>query len=155
MKRQIPWHALTNAMRRAGLAAALSAAAAAGWAVPASANCIEGTADTLVVELLFGRNIGDRLGVSERAFRRFVDREVTPRFPNGFTLMDTYGQFRWSSSRPIVREPGKYLVIALNDEPRQLPQVQAIVAAYKTQFRQDSVGILTRRACSSLSDRGN
>ena len=152
MKRQIPWDALTNSMRRAGLAAALSATAA-GWVVPASANCIAGTADTLVVELLFGRNIGGRLGVSERAFRRFVDREVTPRFPNGFTLIDTYGQFRWSSTRPIVREPGKYLVVALTDEPRELPRVQDIVAAYKAEFRQDSVGILTRRACSSLTDR--
>jgi hypothetical protein len=72
--------ALTTFVRRAGVAVALSAAAVS----PATAaECIPGTADTLVVELLFGRNIGGRLGVSEKAFRRFVDREVTPRFPNG------------------------------------------------------------------------
>jgi hypothetical protein len=125
----------------------------AAWTTAASADCIEGTAETLVVELLFGRNIGGRLGISEKAFRRFVDREVTPRFPNGFTLIDTYGQFRWSSSRPIVREPGKYLVLALENEARDLPRVQEIVGTYKAQFQQDSVGMLTRRACSSLADR--
>jgi hypothetical protein len=153
MKRQVRLNALTTLIRGAGFAATLSAAAAVQPAT--AAECIAGTADTLVVELLFGRNIGGRLGVSQTAFRRFVDREVTPRFPNGFTVIDTYGQFRWSSGRPIVREPGKYLVIALNDEPRELPRIQEIVAAYKAQFRQDSVGILTRRACSSLNERGS
>ena len=109
--------------------------------------CLEGTESRLVVELLFGRNIGAHVGVSEEAFQRFVDQEVTPRFPAGFTLLDTVGQWRPTSSREIVREPGKQLVIALSDEARELPLVREIMAVYKRQFSQQSVGVITRRAC--------
>lgn len=110
-------------------------------------TCLEGTERRLVVELMFGRNIGSRLGVSEEAFQRFVDGEVTPRFPNGFTLVDTVGQWRPTSSREIVREPGKQLVIALDDETVDMPRVREIIEAYKRQFSQQSVGVISRRAC--------
>src|ERR1700733_270457 len=38
-----------------------------------------------VAELLFGRDIGRKLGVSESDWARFVSREITPRFPDGLT----------------------------------------------------------------------
>jgi hypothetical protein len=42
-------------------------------------------------ELVFGRNIGDRLGVSDAAFADFLAREITPRFPDGLTaIADAY-----------------------------------------------------------------
>ena len=113
----------------------------------AASTCIEGTNDRLVVELLFGRNIGGRLGVSEKDFRGFLDREVTTRFPDGFTLLDTSGQFRGPGASVIVREPGKYLMIALADESRDLPRVRELIEAYQSRFRQESVGLIARRAC--------
>jgi uncharacterized protein DUF3574 len=69
--------------------------------LPALAGCVAvqplacaGTArPRLVAELIFGRNIGARLGVSEAAWRRFLDEEVTPRFPGGFTVLDSSGQW--------------------------------------------------------------
>src|SRR5687767_6158571 len=85
-----------NAARTGRVAALLCAGLCA---TPVAAACIEGGTETFVVELLFGRNVGTRLGVSERDFRRFVDREVSPRFPDGFTLLDTTGQFRHADSR--------------------------------------------------------
>lgn len=129
------------------LAGLIAAAPFGPTAAVRAETCLEGTESRLVVELLFGRNIGKRLGVSEEQFQRFVDQEVTPRFPDGFTLVDTIGQWRPSSSREIVREPGKQLVIALADEAKDLPRVREIVAAYKRQFSQQSVIVLTRRAC--------
>lgn len=116
----------------------------------AAAGCPAGLSDRLVVEVLFGRNIGQRIGVSETAFRRFLDTEVTPRFPTGFTLFDTYGQYRSSPERPLVREPGKLLLIALDDEPSDLPKIRALIDAYKIRFRQQSVGLFTRRTCVSF-----
>ena len=99
---------------------------------------------------LFGRNIDNRPGVSDNAFRRFLDSEVTPRFPDGFTLLDTYGQFRGNGSRRIAKEAGKYLMIALADEMRDLERVREIAEAYKRRFNQQSVGIITRPSCVSF-----
>ena len=99
----------------------------------------------LVAELIFGRNIGDRLGVGEAAWRRFLDEEVTPRFPNGFTVLDSRGQ--WREGGRIIREPGKVLVVALEEGPRDGASLEAIVSAYKQRFRQNSVVSISRPAC--------
>lgn len=99
-----------------------------------------------MAELLFGRNVGDRVGVSEAAFRRFVDTEVTPRFPNGLTITDSRGQYRHSSGR-LIREPGKVVTIVLADEPLDLARLSDVASAYRRRFAQESVGIITRRAC--------
>lgn len=108
--------------------------------------CPPGGRDRVVAELLFGRNVGDRVGVSEAAFRRFVDTEVTPRFPNGLTITDSRGQYRHSSGR-LIREPGKVVTIVLADEPLDLARLSDVASAYRRRFAQESVGIITRRAC--------
>lgn len=108
----------------------------------------------IVAELVFGRNIGARLGVGEAAFRRFVDREVTPRFPDGFTLLDGRGQYRGQDrgdgATHIVREPSKVLVIALSDEASGRAKLAAIAEAYKQLFAQQSVLTILRPACVSF-----
>lgn len=124
--------------------------ATASLAGPAAAHCPDGGSQRVVAELLFGRNIADRPGVSESAFRRFLDAEVTPRFPDGFTLLDTYGQFRAAGSSRIVKESGKYLMIALADAASEMTRVREIADAYKRRFRQQSVAIITRPSCVSF-----
>lgn len=138
-------------MRIAGRARTIAVLA---LVVPGLAGCVTTTApacppggrDRLVAELLFGRNIGGRVGVSEAAFRRFVDAEVTPRFPNGLTITDSRGQYRHSDGR-LVREPGKVVMIVLDEEARDLPRLAEVAAVYRRRFGQESVGIMTRRAC--------
>ena len=102
----------------------------------------------VVAELIFGRNIGDRLGVGEGEFRRFVDEEVTPRFPDGFTVLDGRGQ--WREGGRIVREPSKVLVVALVEEERGRAELAAIAEAYKARFRQHSVITILRPGCVSF-----
>jgi hypothetical protein len=104
----------------------------------------------LVAELLFGRNIGDRLGVSEKAFGRFIDEEVTPRFPDGLTILAGQGQYRDMTRGVLVREQAKLLVIALKDEPEGRAKLAAIAEAYKQRFNQQSVGTILRPACISF-----
>ena len=74
--------------------ALLLAGMASGCASLAPQACAPGQQAMLSAELLFGRKIGDRIGVSEADFRRFVDQEVTPRFPDGLTILDATGQYR-------------------------------------------------------------
>lgn len=101
----------------------------------------------MVAELLFGRDIGHRLGVSQSAWARFVASEVTPRFPDGLTITGAIGQWRDRDSGTIMREPSKRVEIVLPGNDDDETRLDAIVTAYKRQFRQRSVGVIVRPAC--------
>jgi hypothetical protein len=103
-----------------------------------------------VAELIFGRDIGTRVGVSESAWTRFVARELTPRFPDGLTITDALGQWRDRRHNRIVREPSKLVEIVLPGHDDDDARLDAVAAAYKRQFRQQSVGIVVRPACVSF-----
>lgn len=90
------------------------------------------------IELHLGRDISTGGIVSERAFRRFVDEVVTPRFPDGLGIVDFSGQYRHGNG-VIVREPSKLLTILVPDAAAVAGKVREIVAAYKRRFRQESV----------------
>ncbi len=103
-----------------------------------------------LAQLIFGRKIGDRIGVSEAAWRRFVDREITPRFPDGLTVLDARGQWRDAERNRIVREPSKLVQIVLPGKAEDEQRLSEIAEAYKKTFRQQSVGIVLRPACVSF-----
>lgn len=136
-------------MIRLGFLAAISVVLT-GCASLQPATCAPGQQAMLTAELLFGRKIGDRIGVGEAAFRRFVDEEVTPRFPDGLTILDASGQYRDTERAVLVREPSKLVLIALKDEPDGRARLAAIAERYKTRFNQQSVGTILRPACVSF-----
>ena len=103
-----------------------------------------------VAELLLGRKIDDRLGVSEREFLNFLDHEITPRFPDGLTVYDARGQWRDPKRNRIVREPSKVVMIVLPGKPEDMARLTEIAEAYKKRFKQQSVGIVLRPACASF-----
>lgn len=96
---------------------------------------------------MFGRDIGHRVGVSEAAWTRFLAREVTPRFPDGLTVVDAVGQWRDPGSGRIVREPSKLVMIVLPGKDDDQARLDAVVQAYKQQFRQQSVGLVVQAGC--------
>jgi hypothetical protein len=98
-------------------------------------------------ELLFGRKIGDRIGVSEAAFATFLAQEITPRFPDGVTVVDARGQWRDQDRGAIVREPSKLVLLTFRDEPQKRENLTVIAEAYKRQFRQQSVLLSLRASC--------
>lgn len=134
-------------MRRPWLAAILVLGGCATLAKPA---CPGGGAWQPVAEMLFGRNIGDRPGVSEADFRRYVEEELTPRFPDGLTIVDAEGQYRDQARRVVVREQSKLVLIAFHDSPDAYRKLEAAAEAYKRRFRQQAVGIIIKRACVSF-----
>jgi hypothetical protein len=127
--------------------AAMLLAAAPRDAAAVAPTCHGALRPQQVAQLLFGRDIGGRLGVSEVAWRRFVAREVTPRFPNGLTIIDVSGQWRDRRRGAIVREPSELIEIILPGRGDDQNRLDAIVAAYKRQFRQGSVGVIVQSAC--------
>ena len=128
--------------------ACLLAGGVGGCLTSGVVTCEPSAKPRVVAELIFGRNIGDRLGVGEGEFRRFVDEEVTPRFPDGFTVLDGRGQ--WREGGRIVREPSKVLVVALTEEGRGRAELAAVAEAYKARFRQHSVVAILRPGCVSF-----
>lgn len=100
-----------------------------------------------VADLLFGRNIGGRPGVSEGAWRRFLADQITPRFPDGLTAVDAAGQWRDPVAHALVREPSKVVTLVLRDRASGEARIDAVVAAYKRRFHQRSVGVVIRPAC--------
>lgn len=119
---------------------------------PASAQlaCPAKAKSQSVVDLMFGRKIGERIGVSNAAWMRFVDREITPRFPEGLTVVDAAGQWRDTKTGGVVREPSKIVTIVLSDPEKQQAALDAVIDAYKKKFRQQAVGVIFRPACISF-----
>jgi hypothetical protein len=99
----------------------------------------------VVADLLFGRT-----HVSDARWARFLAVEVTPRFPDGFTVIDASGQWRAPGSDRIAKERSKVLTIAMPPGADNDARLQQIIAAYKSRFRQQSVGLIVRSACVSF-----
>ncbi|MCR5880722.1 DUF3574 domain-containing protein [Phenylobacterium sp. J367] len=140
-------------MRRAGgigLATLLLAGCASVHVEPgAEAACPAGQEHLRTAQLFFGRHIGDKPGVSDADFARFVDAEITPRFPDGLTVLDGGGQWRGADSQ-LIRESAKVVLIVLpkgGDAPKR---IEAVRAAYKKQFSQEAVLLITQAACVSF-----
>jgi len=130
----------------AALVATLALAGCVSVDVDASLTCDDGLTSATTAELVFGRNIGGALGVSEADWKTFLDQEVTPRFPDGLTVLDAAGQWRGVSGA-IVAEPAKVLLLVLGGAPGEAEKIEAIRAAYKARFRQESVLLIQRPAC--------
>ena len=126
------------------------AVAAAGGARAQLVDCRGAQKPAQVAELMFGRNIGNRLGVSEGQWARFVDREIVPRFPNGLTVINVAGQWKDRANGKIVREPSKIVQIVLPGEEEDIARLNEIADAYKTRFKQHSVIMIVRPACVSF-----
>jgi hypothetical protein len=136
-------------MLRAAVAIVLGLAWSGG-ATAQTSECRAGQKPQEVAELLFGRKIGVRIGVSETQWGRFVDREISTRFPDGLTVLDAKGAWRDTVGKTIVHEPSKVVEIVLPGKPDDVERLHQIAQAYKSRFRQQSVGIVVRGACVSF-----
>ena len=124
-------------MRRAtAVVLLLLAAGCAGG--PTSLDAPAGTQAVVRSELVFGRLKPDGSVVTDPEWRAFVEGEVTPRFPDGFTVQDVLGQYRGRDGR-IITEPSKILLIVHGADARPRAAIQEIRDAYRRLFQQESV----------------
>ena len=121
-----------------------------GGAALGSAACPEGQAPAREVRLYLGRNVGGQPAVSEADFTSFLDAEVTPRFPDGLTVLDAQG--RWhTGSGAIEAEASKVLVLILPaDGGGAEAGVAAVRDAYRRVFHQESVLMTSQDICASF-----
>ncbi|HEX5378669.1 MAG TPA: DUF3574 domain-containing protein [Phenylobacterium sp.] len=128
----------------------MAAAAVVGLSGCASlekSRCPAGQQPMRTAQLFFGQNIGGKPGISDAEFRKFTDEELTSRFPQGLTVLDGGGQWKGPDNK-LIREAAKVVVLVLpargGDVTRKLGEVRQ---AYVQRFRQDSVMLVTQKAC--------
>ena len=128
------------------IAAALSALALGGCASLIGPSCPAGQESMRTAQLFFGQNIGGEHGVSEADFRKFVDEELTPRFPSGLTVLEGGGQWKGDENK-LIREASKVVVLVLPNGIEANLKLNAARKAYKARFHQESVLLVTQPAC--------
>lgn len=133
---------------RANFAVLLVMAGLAGCASGRIETCRAPLQPMTTANLYFGRSIAGGGEVSDADWQRFVADEVSPRFPNGFTVEDGLGE--WLGANGPVREKSKHLILVLGGFPGEAEKLKAIRAAYETRFRQEAVGLVQTPGCGSF-----
>lgn len=85
-------------------------------------------------------------GISEAAWQAFLDAEVTPRFPDGFSVLDAYGQWQGVGQSSPERLRSRVLVVVHPDTADARARVDAIRAAWKQRTGDQSVLRVTHTA---------
>jgi hypothetical protein len=138
-------------LRRLVGATVLAAAVTLGACVQpgASSVCTAPLKPAIELDLYFGRDKQGGGEVSEAEWAAFLADVVTPRFPDGLSVLDVTGQAR-EPSGSIVRERTKLLVVVVFDAPAHQAKAREIVEAYNKRFGQRSVFRTERPVCAGL-----
>jgi hypothetical protein len=91
-------------------------------------------------ELFFGTAKPDGSAISEAEWQTFVDAEITPRFPDGLTVLNGAGQWQGDNDE-IVQELSKVVILLYPREAisESNAEIEEIRAAYEREFQQESV----------------
>jgi hypothetical protein len=92
----------------------------------------------LKTELYFGLSKPDGGDVSPEDWRTFLDGEITPRFPEGLTVVEATGQYL-SATVGLVKEPSVILILLHPPTVTADTLIERIRLLYKTRFQQESV----------------
>jgi hypothetical protein len=121
--------------RYAGIVLMLALGGCAGTAMR------DGAGGWVETRLYFGLGPADRpeQGVDAAAWRHFLDADVTPRFPDGLSVVDAYGQWQSPKSGNPERLRSKILVIDHKDDPANRGKIEAIRESWKKRTGDESV----------------
>jgi len=102
-----------------------------------------------MTEIYFG--LTWRQGViTEAQWRAFVNTEIVPRLPEGFTVIIGEGAWRSSRSGQTIRQPSRVLQRLRKADPAQETAIAGVIAAYKTRFQQESVLRVDTETCAAF-----
>ena len=102
------------------------------------------------VDFYFGRDIASRAAVTDAEWEEFAAREITPRFPDGFTVLDAQGQWRNPESGTVKREASKLVRVIAPGGGNLSARVEAVSLAYRQRFHQDAIGVVTTPVCAAF-----
>lgn len=111
--------------------------------------CRSGASTLARLELLFGTGKKDGSEVTDAEWRDFLDAVVTPRFPDGLTVLSGYGQWHTDEGN-LDRESLRVIVIWYERSKQGEEKIEAIRQAYRQRFDQDSVMRVDGVSCVSF-----
>ena len=100
-------------------------------------------------ELLFGLSRSNGPDITEEEFQASIVLQVTPRFPDGLTLLAGNGQFKDSAGN-IIQEGSKLLILLYRFSKDRSALVDAVREDYKSAFEQESVLRVDEHSCVSF-----
>ena len=127
----------------------LSAATIAGCSGVGSPTCPEGMDEFVSYQLFMGRSTGDGSIVEDMGWDSFLADTVTPRFPDGLTVLDANGQWR-NSGGMVEKEQTKALIILAPPGDEAMRLIDEVSEEYKRRFDQESVLKVVEDACVSF-----
>lgn len=111
-------------------------------------GCADGGHPAIQDTLYFGTGTPDG-AVTPAEWAAFLETTVTPRFPQGLTVLEASGQWRGKDGS-TVRESSHVLHLAHPDDASSDESIAKVIAAYKTQFRQEAVLRVKTSTCMSF-----
>ena len=134
----------------------VSLAISTGWSVALvrldvfaqGSDCARPSRELVRRELVFGTARPHSEPLSESEWQSFLDSVVTPRFPDGFTVLNGLGQ--WRGQDGLTREHSRMLVIWHERSPNRDADIEAVRSAYKSRFDQESVLRIDSVSCVSF-----
>ncbi|WP_338126193.1 DUF3574 domain-containing protein [Gluconobacter kondonii] len=142
-------------MRKAVASLILTMPLLGGCIVPVSVTpnlCREiGAHDGLQIRLAFGLTRPDGSVIERQDWQQFVDSEITPRFPAGFTVIDAQGQWYDAAGHKVIQEGSRIVWIVAPSTNRSLQaHLRVIRQIYQKRFNQQAVGLTIQSGCSSF-----
>jgi len=105
---------------------------------PSLGTCEAGDQSMVRDTLYFGRNRPHGGTVREAEWRQFLNEVITPRFPDGLTVVKATGQWR-NASGQIEREASQVVTLIHAGDPTAQHKVSEITAEYRQRFDQEAV----------------
>ena len=95
-------------------------------------------------ELYFGMSKPEGKIVSEAEWQRFLNCVITPRFKEGLTVLNAYGQYL-NRSGQLAQEQTKIVILLYENSSDKNKTIEEIIFLYKQTFQQESVLRTTTR----------
>ncbi len=89
-------------------------------------------------ELYFGLSRQAAADVSPAQWQAFVDEVITPRFPNGLTVLEGNGQWQMRDGS-LAKEKSRIVIVVHPGTADQQQKLDEIREAYKKRFSQEAV----------------
>lgn len=119
-------------------------------AVAAPACALASQKPMAMAELFFGLSIEGRGPVTEGEWRAFAAKTLSRYFPDGFTAYEGNGQWMDTATHRIVRERSRIVQVVADDTPGFAANISRVSDAYRKEFHQQSVGVVTESVCAAF-----
>ena len=134
------------------IAAALCLLFTVGCVVGGDFECPDGMDEFIELNVYFGQEKGEGGTVNEEEWQKFLADTVTPRFPDGLTVLDARGQWLDADEGRLYRESTKVLnvLVPADASDAGVVSVREISDVYKARFDQQAVFHTALPACAEV-----